>query len=256
MPFILLTAIYVLNIYNVPIIKISTLYSSNLMLRQSHFHSWFVSLILFSFHGSTCGIWKFPGQGLNPCHNFDLTLHLSWGNMDPRTHGARPGSEPEPLQWPALLQSDPWPAVPQQELLGQEFLKQSGLRSPREGLTLEDASDHPLCQPRFTGLHPPEVYCEIKPQSTSTELFSTAAMAAQAMPPAHIPQASWAFRIHYRSCSYLWTFAHTLFSWHVSAGLKLPHSSQPHLQNAFPLLVSPQWLLNSFYLGLCLTHMP
>ena len=52
--------------------------------------------ILF-FYGHTRGIWKFPGQGLNP--SLEATL-------DPLTHCTGLGIEPAPSQQPELLQSD------------------------------------------------------------------------------------------------------------------------------------------------------
>ena len=34
-------------------------------------------IFLFSFYGCTCSIWKFPGQGLNLSHSYDLCHSLS-----------------------------------------------------------------------------------------------------------------------------------------------------------------------------------
>ena len=59
-------------------------------------------LVFVLFFGCTRGIWKFPGQGLNPSHSCDL-CH-SWGNAGSLTHCARPGIKPLPQQRPKSLQ--------------------------------------------------------------------------------------------------------------------------------------------------------
>ena len=59
-------------------------------------------LFLFFSLGYTCGIWKFPGQGLNlscSCH-----LRHSCGNAGSLSHCAGPEIEPEPQQQPQPLQ--------------------------------------------------------------------------------------------------------------------------------------------------------
>ena len=37
-----------------------------------HVHIHLKHCFCFVFYGHTCGIWKFPGQGLNPSHSWDL----------------------------------------------------------------------------------------------------------------------------------------------------------------------------------------
>ena len=54
-------------------------------------------VFFFSFFGHTHGIWKFPGQGSNPSHCFDL--HHSCSNTRSLTHGSGLGIEPVPPQW-------------------------------------------------------------------------------------------------------------------------------------------------------------
>ena len=57
------------------------------------------------FYCLTCGIWKFPGQGLNLSHSCSNTRSL--------THCAVQGIEPVPPQWPKPLQLVSQPIAPQ-----------------------------------------------------------------------------------------------------------------------------------------------
>lgn len=71
--------------------------------------------ILFLYFSHTCGVREFPGKGLESepaatyiCHSCSHTRSL--------THCVGPGIESVPRQQPEPLQSDPYPAAPQQEL--------------------------------------------------------------------------------------------------------------------------------------------
>ena len=49
----------------------------------------------YYFYGCICGIWMFPGQGLNPSA---AAIHATVvATPDPLTHCAGPGIEPAPL---------------------------------------------------------------------------------------------------------------------------------------------------------------
>ena len=56
----------------------------------------FIFYLFFLFFSCTCGIWKFPGQGLNL--NCSCDLHQSCSNTRSLTYHARPGIEPMPPQ--------------------------------------------------------------------------------------------------------------------------------------------------------------
>ena len=56
----------------------------------------FISLIFF---GHTCGMWKFPGQGLNSCHSSNPSCFSD--NARSLTHSAS-GEPPSPLVFKAL----------------------------------------------------------------------------------------------------------------------------------------------------------
>ena len=64
---------------------------------------WTNTCQFFSFlflNGHTHGIWKFPGQGLNPSHGY--------GNARSLTHCAKPGIKPTPQQQQEPLQRQRW----------------------------------------------------------------------------------------------------------------------------------------------------
>ena len=69
---------------------------------------WWIMILMkipnpfFFFNGLTHGIWKFPGQKVNPSHSCDL--YHSCNNTRSLTYCTRLGIEPTPPQHPELLQ--------------------------------------------------------------------------------------------------------------------------------------------------------
>ena len=67
----------------------------------------FYFILLFIFLAALGSIWKFPSQGLNLSHSFELCHSCS--NARSLIHCDRPEMKHLPLQWPKLLQMDSLP---------------------------------------------------------------------------------------------------------------------------------------------------
>ena len=67
-----------------------------------YIYVFYIYIYIYVFYGSTCGIWKFLGQGSNPSHY--CNLHHNCGNTRSLTLCAGPRIKPMPQQWPQLLQ--------------------------------------------------------------------------------------------------------------------------------------------------------
>ena len=85
---------------------------------QSSFSTNYLPILIISltfFFHHTHSLWKFSGQGSNPSHSCKLSH--SYSNARSLTHCTGLGIEPLPQQQPEPLKLDPYPTVPQQELL-------------------------------------------------------------------------------------------------------------------------------------------